>query len=191
MSTCQTCKYKIFHSYKGSVNILWNGRDWKKFRQSKSMVCWHSKRRHNLLIISKSLWCALEQRSYGFEWRREACFHSSIDARPTCCRIALTEIVAISPGYEMTVNGRPIDCLDKDSIGILDALAARSGLMVAKALVCPKMGIVPICILNLHNKQCFLHRNTVTAFLWASKSKKFWDSYLPYTGKCTKVLLQT
>lgn len=94
-----------------------------------------------------------------------ACFHSSIDARPTCCRIALTEIVAISPGCEMTVNGRPIDCLDKDSIGILDALAARSGLMVAKALVCPKMGIVPICILNLYNKQCFLHRNTVTAFL--------------------------
>ena len=82
---------------------------------------------------------------------RIACFRSSVDAQPTCCRIALTESTEIPPDCEIIVKGRPIDRFDKDGVGILEASEAygsRYGLMVAKALVCPKMGIVPLPIMN-------------------------------------------
>ena len=97
---------------------------------------------------------------------RIACFRSNVDAEPTCCRIALAENIEIPPDCEIIVKGRPIDMFDKDGVGILEAseaLATRYGLMVAKALVCPKMGSVPLRIMNILDKPCFLRKNTVTA----------------------------
>ena len=35
--------------------------------------------------------------------------------------------------------------------------------MVAKALVSPKLGTVPLRIMNVQDKPCFLHKNTITA----------------------------
>ena len=91
---------------------------------------------------------------------RIACFRSSVDAQPTCCRKALTESIEIPPDCEIIVKGRPIDRFDKDGVGILEAseaFASRYGLMVAKALVCH------LRIMNVQDKPCFLHKHKITA----------------------------
>ena len=44
-----------------------------------------------------------------------------------------------------------------------EAFASRYGLMVAKALICPKIGSVPLGIMNVQNKPCFLRKHTITA----------------------------
>ena len=87
-----------------------------------------------------------------------ACYRSTNEAQPSCCRIALMENVQVPPGTEMIVKGRPLDNFDKDSVGILEAsetFASRYGLLVAKALVSPKMGKVPLRIMNVLDQLCF------------------------------------
>lgn len=94
------------------------------------------------------------------------CYRSTNEAQPCCCRIALIENVHVPPGSEMIVKGRPIDNFDKDSVGILEAsetFASRYGLLVAKALVSPKMGTVPLRIMNILDQPCFLRKSTVAA----------------------------
>ena len=94
------------------------------------------------------------------------CFHSTNEAPPGCCHIALTENVQVPPGYEMIVKGRPLDRFNKDGIGIVetsDTYASKHGLLVAKALVSPRRGTVPLRIMNVLDRPCFLSRSTVTA----------------------------
>lgn len=76
------------------------------------------------------------------------------------------ENVEIPPEYEVIVKGRLTDRFDMNSVGILEASEAfvtRHNLLVVKALVCPKMGSVPIRIMNLQNEPCHFYKNTVTA----------------------------
>ena len=47
-----------------------------------------------------------------------ACYRSTKDANPSCCRIALMENVQVPPGSEMIVQSRPLDGFDKDGVGI-------------------------------------------------------------------------
>ena len=105
-----------------------------------------------------------------------ACFRNSVDARSTCCRIALAENIEIPPDCEMIVQGRPIDGFNKDGVGVLEAseaFASRYGLMVAKALVSPKMGSVPLRIMNVQDKPCFLHKHTITAIYEPVETETF------------------
>ena len=88
------------------------------------------------------------------------------EAQASCCHIALMENVQVPPGSEMIVKGRPLDNFDKDSVGILEAsetFASRYGLLVAKALVSPKMGTVPLRIMNVLDQPCFLCKSTAAA----------------------------
>ena len=94
------------------------------------------------------------------------CYRSTKDVNPNCCRIALTENVHVPPGSEMIVPGRPLDSFDKDIVGILEAseaFASRYGLLVAKALVSPKMGTLPLRKMNVLDQPCFLRKSTVAA----------------------------
>ena len=52
---------------------------------------------------------------------KTACYRSTNEAQPGCCRIALLENDEVPPGSEMILKGRPIDKLDKNSVGILEA----------------------------------------------------------------------
>ena len=95
-----------------------------------------------------------------------ACFHNSVDAISTCCRIAILESVEVPPESEIIVRGRPMDMIDKNSIGVVEAtdrFVDRSGLLIAKALVCPEFGTVPLRIMNLNSESFMLHKNTVAA----------------------------
>ena len=90
-----------------------------------------------------------------------ACFRSSVDAVPTCSRIAILETVEVPPECEIIVEGRPIDRVDNSSIGILEAtlnFVDRSGLLIARALVCPEFGTVPLRIMNLNPEPVKLYK---------------------------------
>ena len=81
-----------------------------------------------------------------------ACFHNSVEAISTCCRIAILESVEVPPECEIIVRGRTMDTIDKNSTGVVEAteyFVNRSGLLIAKALVCPEFGTVPLRIMNL------------------------------------------
>ena len=62
--------------------------------------------------------------------------------------------------------GRPLDRVDSHSIGVVEAtekFVDRSGLLIAKALVCPETGTVPLRIMNLNNEPVTLYKNTIAA----------------------------
>ncbi|MEW8544975.1 MAG: reverse transcriptase domain-containing protein [Candidatus Thiodiazotropha sp.] len=105
-----------------------------------------------------------------------ACFRSSVDIIPTCCRIAILESVEVPPESEIIVQGRPLDRVDTNSIGILEATESfvdRSGLLIAKALVCPEFGTVPMRIMNLTSQSFMLNKNTVAAIYEPVETEKF------------------
>ena len=95
-----------------------------------------------------------------------ACFRSSVDAIPTCSRIAILDTVEVPPECEIIVKGRPLDRVDSNSTGVVEATESfigRSGLLIAKALVCPEFGTIPLRIMNLSDEPLRLYKNTVAA----------------------------
>ena len=59
-----------------------------------------------------------------------------------------------------------MDKVDSNSVGILEAAESfvdRSGLLIAKALVCLIIGTVPLRIMNLNHESFIMYKNTVAA----------------------------
>jgi len=66
------------------------------------------------------------------------------DKTASCCRIAVHETTVVPPETEMIIHGKPLDPLNKDSLGIIEPnlkFADKTGLLVAKSLVDPKMAL--------------------------------------------------
>ena len=60
--------------------------------------------------------------------------------------------------------GQPLDRVDSHCIGVVEAtekFVDHSGLLIAKALVCPETGTVPLRIMNLSNGPVTLYKNTI------------------------------
>lgn len=94
------------------------------------------------------------------------CFANSRNAQPRCCRVAVLDHVEIPPETEMVVEGFPKDTIDKRSTGLLEVdtkFLHTKGLLVAKALVCPTTGVVPVRIANPYSQSCKIYKNTVIA----------------------------
>lgn len=92
------------------------------------------------------------------------CFRYSNEIS-TCCRITVSENIVIPPGTEMIVPGRPTGQINKCA-AILEptnTFVEKQGLMIARSLVDPSKGIVPLRILNLQDEPCKIYKNTVTA----------------------------
>ena len=71
---------------------------------------------------------------------------NSRNVRPTCCQVAVLEPTEIPPesGYTKGI-------IDKSCTGLIEAypdFTNSKGLLVAKALVCPTTGTVPVRIAN-------------------------------------------
>ena len=121
------------------------------------------------------------------------CFRSCEDASAMCCRVAIMESVQIPPECEMIVKGRPIDKFDKNSVGILEAsekFVERNGLMVAKALVCPETGMVPLRIMNINKEPCFVRK------IWLQQPlnqlrRKGWRQLTPFPLVISKIEILT
>ena len=62
------------------------------------------------------------------------------------------------------MKGRSPDRVNSHSIGDLEATEgfnSRSGLLIAKTLVSPETGTVPLRVMNLTNEPVMLYKNTV------------------------------
>lgn len=94
------------------------------------------------------------------------CFANSRNAQPRCCRVAVLEPVEIPPETEMIVPGYTKGVIDKSGTGMIEAdtkFLHNKGLLVAKALVCPTTGTVPVRIANPFAQSCKLYKNTIVA----------------------------
>ena len=79
------------------------------------------------------------------------CFANSRNAQTTCCRVAISEHFTIPPETEMLVEGFTTNVIDRHSTGLIEVdtkFLHKKGLLVAKALVCPSAGTVPIRLAN-------------------------------------------
>ena len=86
----------------------------------------------------------------------------------SCCRVALIEDVELSPDTEVVITGKILDHIDRDQSCVVegvDKFMQKTGLLVAKVLVEPKTGRIPIRIANLTDKPIKIFKNTVTAML--------------------------
>lgn len=92
------------------------------------------------------------------------CFRYSNDVF-TCCRIAVTDHVVVPPGTEIIVPGRPLGHISK-SPNVLEPtqhFVEKQGLLIARSLVDPAKGVVPLRVLNLQNEPCKIYKNTIAA----------------------------
>ena len=91
---------------------------------------------------------------------------NSRNAQPTCCRVAVSENFTIPSETEMLVEGFTTNVIDRHSTGLIEVdtkFLHKKGLLVAKALVCPSNGTVPIRIANPYNQSCTLNKHTIVA----------------------------
>ena len=94
------------------------------------------------------------------------CFANSRSAQPRCCPVAILEPVEIPPECEMIVPGYTKGVINKNGTGLIEAdnkFLQNKGLLVAKALVCPTTGTVPIRIANPYAQSYKLYKNTIVA----------------------------
>ena len=76
------------------------------------------------------------------------------------------EPVVIPPESEIVVPGYTRSVINKSDTGLIEAdkkFMHTKGLLVAKALVCPKTGTMPIQIANPYNQSFKLYKNTIVA----------------------------
>ncbi|XP_062579683.1 uncharacterized protein LOC134241661 [Saccostrea cucullata] len=82
-----------------------------------------------------------------------------------CCRISVTENVVVPPGTKMIVPGRSTGHVNKCAALLepTNTFVEKQGLMIARSLVNPSKGIVPLRILNLQDEPCKIYKNTIAA----------------------------
>ena len=96
------------------------------------------------------------------------CFHFDHGEKPSICRIVIAKDVVVPPNSELVVPGKIIDSIVNIENGIIEAMpkfANKSGLLMAHTLVQPKKGVVPLRLMNISDKECQVHKNTVSATL--------------------------
>ena len=94
------------------------------------------------------------------------CFANSREAQARCCRIAVSEFTVIPPRTKIVVEGFPTSTIDRRATGLLETYSKflhKKGLLVAKALVCPETGTVPVRIANLYHQKIELNKHTIVA----------------------------
>ena len=94
------------------------------------------------------------------------CFANSRNAQPRCCRVAVLEPVEIPAETEVVIPGYTWGVIDKRGTGLIEAdmkFMHTRGLLVAKALVSPTTGTVPVRIANPYDQSFKLYKNTIVA----------------------------
>ncbi|KAH3694950.1 hypothetical protein DPMN_082396 [Dreissena polymorpha] len=84
------------------------------------------------------------------------------------CRIALTEDIEIPPESEIVISGRTIDPYDNAKLGVTSPnlnLIEKHSVLLARALVQPFNGLVPLQIAIFDSIPIKLHKNTIVAHL--------------------------
>ena len=108
----------------------------------------------------------LSQQCMKLNGEKVRCFPNSREAQPTCCRVAISEYVEIPPETEVVVQGFVTGTVDRRKTGLVEVdtkFLHKKGLLVAKALVCPSDGIIPIRIANPYEEKFQINKHTVVA----------------------------
>ncbi|KAL4240625.1 hypothetical protein ACF0H5_001416 [Mactra antiquata] len=95
------------------------------------------------------------------------CYMKS-DSLSSCCRVSICEDTVIDANFETVVQAKLLDHVDRDQLAMVEGLSKFTewtGLMLAKVLVDPKSGFVPMRIANFSDKPAKLYRDTVTGKL--------------------------
>ena len=77
------------------------------------------------------------------------------------------------PESEIIVLGKPLDKLDRSRVGLIEHslnFVENTGLMVAKVLVDPKNGNLPLRLANMSKEPITVRKNTISAVLQAVDS---------------------
>ena len=88
--------------------------------------------------------------------------------QPVCYKVALVENVSIPAESEITVAGKPRDSLDRGRLGVVEPsmkILKSTGVLVAKALVDPKSGNIPLRLANFSKELIMVHKDLVKAVL--------------------------
>ncbi|CAG2216574.1 unnamed protein product [Mytilus edulis] len=112
------------------------------------------------VLLSKS--CI---RYRGQEW---PCFKYKNAGQVSCCRISIYEKIVLPPSSETIVSGIAVDPIVRGKTGLVEPVknfVEKHGLLIAKAVVQPNSGFIPIKILNLSNVEHVIQKNTVAAML--------------------------
>ena len=108
----------------------------------------------------------LAQQCMKLNGEKICCFPNSREAQPTCCRVAISEYVEIPPETEVVVQGFVTGTIDSRKTGVVEVdtkFLQKKELLVAKALVCPADGIIPIRIANPYEEKFQINKHTVVA----------------------------
>ena len=100
------------------------------------------------------------------------CFANSRNAKPTCCRVTVSENLTIPPETEMLVKGFTTNVIDRHSTGLTEVdtnFLHKKGLLVAKALICVSNGTFPIRLANPYNQSYNLNKHTTYELLEAEE----------------------
>ena len=100
------------------------------------------------------------------------CYMSN-GSQPVCCRVALVENVSVPPESEIIVLGKPLDNVDRSRAGLVEPhrkFVENTGLMVARVLVDPNYGNIPLRLANMSKEPITVRRDTVTAVMQAVES---------------------
>ena len=92
------------------------------------------------------------------------------DRRHRCCRIQVAESISVPPGCEMLVTGTPKGnrWSKSETIGLVEGLGdflRETGLMVARAVVDPKKGRIPVRVANMGPETVVLRPGTPMALM--------------------------
>ena len=85
-----------------------------------------------------------------------------------CCRVALVENVSIPAKSEIIVAGKPLDQLDRGRLGVVEPsmnFVQTTDVLVAKVLIDPKSGNIPLRLANFSKEPFMVHKDMVTAVL--------------------------
>ena len=83
-----------------------------------------------------------------------------------CCRVALTTDIEIPPDSEIVITGRTMDSYDNTKLGVTtpnNNLFEKHNVLLARALVKPSNGLIPIQIANFDSVPKTLHKDTIVA----------------------------
>ena len=96
------------------------------------------------------------------------CFKYKNKGEASCCRICIYEKTVLPPSSETIVSGRAMDPIIKGKVGLVEPttkFVEKHGLLIAKAVVQPNSGFIPMKILNISDQEHILQKNTLAALL--------------------------
>ena len=110
----------------------------------------------------------LSKNCIKYKGQEVPCFKYRSSPNASCCRICIHEKIVLPPSSETIVSGRAIDPIIRGKTGLVEPVqkfVEKHGLLIARAVVQPNAGFIPMKILNVSDQEHILQKNTLAATL--------------------------